>query len=116
MLREWKPLLRIVDREAMLIIRSEAGDVLKARLPLNPAHPRALLTLLAGLALWIGAPLSVVVSADAHSMDWLGSGLFGEELFPAESQLVRFSVVHRGSRVQRLRGVGDFRAARRGAR
>jgi hypothetical protein len=116
MLREWKPVLRIVSREAMLIIRSETGDVLKARLPLNPSHPRALLTLLEGLALWNGAPLSVAVSADAHSMDWLGSGLFGDELFPAESQLVRFAVVHRDCRVRRLRGLGDFRAGRRGGR
>jgi hypothetical protein len=116
MLREWKPVLRIVSREAMLIVQSETGDVLKARLPLNPGHPRALLTLLEGLALWSGAPLSVAISADAHSMDWLGSGLFGDELFPAESQLVRFSVVQRGCRVRHLRGLGDFRAARRGAR
>ena len=113
MLREWKPVLRIVSREAMLIIRSETGDVLKARLPLNPSHPRALLTLLEGLALWNGAPLSVAVSADAHSMDWLGSGLFGDELFPAESQLVQFRVGRRGCRVPRLRGIADFRRLRR---
>lgn len=114
MMRDWKPVLRVTPRHVMLLVSDETGDVLKARLPLSPRHPRALLTLLEGLSLWSGEVLSVVVSV-AESSDWVGSGLFGDELFPAESPLVQFRVGRRGCRGQRLRGVADFRPLRRGA-
>lgn len=113
-MRDWKPVLRVTPRHVMLLVSDETGDVLKARLPLSPRHPRALLTLLEGLSLWSGEVLSVVVSV-AESSDWVGSGLFGDELFPAESPLVQFRVGRRGCREQRLRGVADFRPLRRGA-
>jgi hypothetical protein len=115
MTRDWKPVLRLTPGHLILLVRDETGDLLKARLPLSPRHPRALLTLLEGLSLWSGEALSVVVSA-GESSDWAGSGLFGDELFPAESQLVQFRIGRRGCRGHRLRGVGDFRALRRGAR
>jgi hypothetical protein len=111
-MRDWKTVLRVTQREALLLVTSESGDLLKARLPLSPQHPRALVTLLEGLALWEGAPLRVAVSASETSADWVGSRLFGDELLPAESQLVQFHVEHRGCRV-RLRGVADFRVLRR---
>lgn len=112
MMRDWKPVLRVSRGQMMLLVTSETGDVLKARLPLSPQHPRALLTLLEGLALWRGEPLSVAISA-TESSDWVGSGLFGDDFFPAESQLVRFHAAHLGCRVRRLRGVADFRSLRR---
>ena len=95
----------------VLIASPELGDVLKARLPLRPLHPRALLTLLEGVALWSGEALSVVIAAAPGSPSWLESGLFGDELWPGESQLVRFEVGGHGH-PKRLRGVGDFRALR----
>ena len=55
-----------------------------------PDHPRALLTMLEGLALWQGAPLGVAISADAPVSDSLGLGAFGGERWPAESALVHF--------------------------
>ena len=91
-MRHWKTVLRVSRTSALLLVTSESGDLLKARLPLPPKHPRALLTLLEGLALWDGAGLRVVVSVSGSSTDWLGSGLFGDELFPGESQLVQFDV------------------------
>lgn len=112
-MHDWKTVLRVTRREALLLTTSETGDVLKARLPLSPRHPRALITLLEGLALWTGQPLPVVVSAAESSADWAGSGLFGDDLLPAESQLVQFRVVAPGCRARRLRGVADFRALRR---
>jgi hypothetical protein len=112
-MHDWKTLLRVTRREALLLTTSETGDVLKARLPLSPRHPRALVTLLEGLALWAGQPLPVVVSATERSTDWVGSGLFGDDLLPAESQLVQFRVVAPGCRARRLRGVADFRGLRR---
>jgi hypothetical protein len=114
MMRDWKPVLQVIRGQMLLLVTSETGDVLKARLPLSPSHPRALLTLLEGLALWSGEPLTVAVSAAESSPDWLGSGLFGDEFFPGESQLVRFHVGRLDCRVQRLRGVADFRHLRRG--
>lgn len=106
--------LQITKEEARLLIASrEHGDVLKARLPLSPSHPRALLTLLEGIALWSGARLHVAMVAEPSSPGWLWSGVFGDELWPAESQLVQYEVVGRG-RPQRLRGLGDFRSVRRG--
>jgi len=104
--------LRTTSSEARLLCTSaEWGDVLKARLPLRPSHPRALLTLLEGLSLWNGAPLSVAIAAEPSSPSWLDSGLFGDELWPGESQLVRYEVVDH-VRPKRLRGLGDFRGLR----
>jgi hypothetical protein len=112
-MHRWKTVLQVTRTSALLLVTSESGDLLKAKLPLSPSHPRALLTLLEGLALWDGAALRVVVSASGSSTDWLGSGLFGDELFPGESQLVQFDVDRQESRAHRLRGVADFRPLRK---
>lgn len=96
-----------------MLIASEGNDLLKARFDTPPNHPRALLTLLEGLSLWHGKPLDVVVFASGSSAEWATSALFGDELFPAESQLVRFHIVHPVRRARRLRGVADFRPLRR---
>jgi hypothetical protein len=104
--------LRTANSEARLLCTSaEWGDVLKARLPLRPSHPRALLTLLEGLSLWNGSPLTVAIAAEQGSPSWLDSGLFGDELWPGESQLVRYEVAGH-VRPKRLRGLGDFRGLR----
>jgi hypothetical protein len=109
----WSGTLRVTPREAKLLLHDEErGDLLKARLPIPPPHPRALLTLLEGAALWSGHPLGVALSAADASIPWLGSGLFGDELWPGESQLVRFTVAVPACR-KRLSGLGDFRAVRR---
>jgi hypothetical protein len=51
-------------------------------------------------------------SADDGRPCWSGSGLFGDELWPGESQLVRYEVEDRASRPGRLVGLGDFRPLR----
>ena len=113
MRRAWRGALRVTSREASLLVQDEdLGDLMKARLPMPPRHPRALLTFLEGTALWSGQPLGVVLSAADASVPWLGSGLFGDELWPGESQLVHFTVAAPGCR-KRLSGLGDFRALRR---
>jgi hypothetical protein len=114
MMRDWKPALQVRQDQVLLLVTSEMGDVLKARLPMAPRHRRALLTLLEGVSLWSGQPLVVAVSA-ADRLDWVGSGLFGDDFIPAESQLVRFQIDHLGCRARPLRGVGDFRSLRRSA-
>ena len=53
----WPTTLRIGGKELKLLVTSPEGDdLLKARLPIRPPHPRALLTLLEGVALWSGEP------------------------------------------------------------
>jgi hypothetical protein len=112
MIQAWTSSLRVTTAEVTLLVKDhETGDRLKARLPLRPRHPRALLTLLEGVALWQGQGLRVVLSAAGPSAPWHGSDLFGDELWPGESQLVSFAIAHRGRR-RRLVGVGDFRALR----
>ena len=109
---QWTVTLQATPKGVLLLVTSGGSDLLKACLPPRPGHPRALLTLLEGLALWRGQALPVAISVGIDSAPWAGSGLFGDELFPAESPLVRFHAVHHGSRA-RLRGVADFRALRR---
>ena len=66
-------------------------DVLRAALPRTPHHPRALLTMLEGLALCSGAPLGVVIGVDPPVCDSLGLGRCGgDESWPEESALVHF--------------------------
>lgn len=116
MMRPWTGSVRATTRDVkVLVFDPQQGDLLKARLPPTAQHPRALLTLLEGLALWRGQPLRVMVSAasaDNGYPCWSGSGLFGDELWPGESQLVRYEVGGRALRPGRLVGLGDFRSLR----
>lgn len=108
----WRCTLRVTQNQARLLLTAAEGDLLKARLNTTPSHPRASLTLLEGLSLWSGQPLCVALSVDDSSPRWPGSQLLGDELWPAESQLVRFDIVHRARRKARLQGLGDFRQLR----
>lgn len=111
----WPTTLRIAQRELKLLVVSPDGDdLIKARLPTQPPHPRALLTLLEGVALWSGEPLLAAISAGEHRDAWLGSEQWCEDLWPAESALVHFDFAMPPPRARRpLRGVGDFRDVRR---
>lgn len=111
----WRGVLRVSRHEVKLLILNDAGqDTLKARFAPNPQHPRAMLTLLEGLALYSGHRLTVALSAGVNSPAWLCCRLLGNELWPAESQLVTFTVARRAKRPGRLGGLGDFRALRFG--
>ncbi len=110
----WPTTLRI-DKDLKLLVTSPQGDdLLKARLPIRPPHPRALLTLLEGVALWSGEPLCAAISAGSRNDDWLEANVWCDELWPTESALVHFDFAVLPPRARRiLRGVGDFRAVRR---
>jgi hypothetical protein len=114
----WPTTLRIGREELKLRVTSPQGDdLLKARLPVLTSHPRALLTLLEGVALWSGAPVLAVISAGAHRDDWLGSEEWGDDLWPTESPLVHFDYATPPSRARHsLVGVGDARDVRRDLR
>jgi hypothetical protein len=105
----WPTTLRIGDQDLKLLVTDpEGNDLIKARLPVRP-HPRALLTMLEGVALWSGEPLYAVISAGKHRDDWLGCEAWGEDLWPAESALVHFDfAIPRARGRRRLRGVDDF--------
>jgi hypothetical protein len=111
----WPTTLRIADEELKLLVTSPQGDdLIKARLPRQPRHPRALLTLLEGVALWSGEPIYAVISAGIHRDAWLGSEAWADDLWPTESPLVHFDFAIPPPRPRRLlRGVGDFRDVRR---
>lgn len=110
----WPTTLRIGTDLKLLVTSPEGDDLVKARLPIRPPHPRALLTMLEGIALFSGEPLYAVISAGAHRDDWLESEQWCEDLWPAESPLVHFDFDLPAPRApRRLRGVGDFRAVRR---
>jgi hypothetical protein len=90
----WKTTLRVRPEAVKLLVRAEEGDdLLKAQLPAYCKHPRALLTLLEGLALWCGTtPLCVAIAAEVPVSHSLGLGPFSDldDGWPASSPLVRF--------------------------
>lgn len=110
--RDWKTTLQVTQQETKLLVTGPEGDMLKARLNSHPNHPRALLTLLEGVSLWRGEPLCVALRVGGDFRHGQGSILFGDELWPGESLLVRFEIACQDRRRGRLSGVGDFRALR----
>jgi hypothetical protein len=114
MMRNWKCTLHLSQREAKLLVTKPGhGDLLKARLDRQPCHPRALLTMLEGLSLWSGKPLCVALHVDENCLREPTSMLLGDELWPAESPLVRFDIVYPVRPKVLLTGLGDFRPVRK---
>ena len=96
-----------VSRETLrLRVRNDLGDeLLHAQMPLPPDHPRALLTLLEGLALWAGEPLCAVIDADDSADPLLALGVS----WTPTSALARceFTPPRLGQRRLRLRRVAQ---------
>jgi hypothetical protein len=108
---DWTVRLRVEPSAVKLLVNNEEGDLLKARLPVCPRHPRALLTLVEGLALWAGSPLTAAIGVGAHWDRTRATDLFGAPGWPIDSALVRFEEVAAPPRRRRrhIAGVGDFR-------
>lgn len=96
----------------LLMTDPEGNELPKAALPSTPNHPRALLTLLEGLALWAGQPLTAAISAGPTLPRHIDAALFGADLMPCDSVLVRYEVVALRRRRRTLSGMGDFRQLR----
>jgi hypothetical protein len=113
-MEKWKTTLRVGSNATQLLMMDPFGnDLLKACLP-RPEHPRALLTMLEGLALWAGTPITVAVHVAASCPRMTASTLFGDDLLPVDSALVRLDFRERPAKTgRRLSGVGDFRHIRR---
>lgn len=108
----YKVALRCHPWSVQLLVTDHGDDVLKARLSSNPAHPRALVTVLEGLALWQGAPLCVAASVDEGARGCFDQVMYGDGLFEPQSPLVCFEHRLDNLRPHRLRGLGDFRQLR----
>ena len=107
----WNTRLQVEPDALKILIEDHQGDALKARLPICPHHPRALLTLLEGVALWSGENLHAAISVGGPRVRSSVEALFGGALGPMESALVQFDFVDPPERRRRRRiaGVGDFR-------
>lgn len=107
-------ILKMSSRSTRVLVRLGDDDVLKAILPppSGTPHPRALATLLEGLALWHQAPVRVVVAA-ADLAAWFSHGLVDELWVSVDS--VHYTVEVRypdEDRHQRIAGLGSFRDLR----
>ena len=110
-MRQWNTTVRVTKDTLKILVTNESGeDLVRAKLPLRPGHPRALVTLLEGLALWARRPLPVVISAVGQPDTSVVSDLFDAAMWPTENALLRLSFAGRPARRRRLRGLGDFRA------
>ena len=94
----------------LLLSEPSAGTSLKARLPPEPADPRALMMLLEALSLWYGLPLHAVLDADAeavrqHPDHW--SLLLGDA--PERAVRVEWVAIKPGRRNDRfMESMGDI--------
>lgn len=96
----WTTQIQVTRETIGVRVRDASGnDLVRAALPRSPQHPRAVLTLLEGLALWAGEELCVatsVASSAGPSPDvWDG--------WPFASVLVRFEFPPSHGRRRRLR-------------
>jgi hypothetical protein len=104
--------MKVQEPDLQVLVIDVEGDLLKARLPLRSDHPRALLTVLEGLAMWQGMPLHAVQYVDAGAPDYIDWAFPNADLRGQRSPLVEFSTRVYGRAKDRIRGVGDFRQLR----
>ena len=100
--------VRLLASQTQILVTDDGNDCLRAALPAQPCHPRALGTLLEGLALWRARPVDAVLIVDEASASSFVDTLLGADLWPAELATVRFDTRPRRRR-RRIRGPGDFR-------
>jgi hypothetical protein len=105
--------IRMVPQRGLLLMTGMGFDgecLLKARLS-DPSHPRALITVLEGLALWSGHKLPVAVGVNASCASSIGVLLPDGPAW--NSPLVDLHLVDHPRRRHKTRidGVGDLRAA-----
>lgn len=100
----WSARVRLRPVRLELVVTDLERDLVRASLPTPQLHPRALVTVLEGLALWQGAALRTAVVADERA-DWsglYGLGLCGTGLEDPASPLVDAHEVYPARRRRRL--------------
>jgi hypothetical protein len=96
--------------ETRVIATHGSGDtLLKARLSTQPKHPRALSTLLDGIALWEGRKVHAALTVDERE-PFFERILWGSFFVGEDTPLFELDVVPRAAFSQRRRivGMGDF--------
>ena len=101
----------------VLVQDGVAKTLLKARLPPDPQHPRAIAAIAEGLALWCGKPVRAAVSVDglarmSGTRPWLDVLETATQGPLYEIALVDASLRRLHRRRDDLGGVGDFRDVR----
>lgn len=104
----WRATVEVRRREVKVLVTDSAGDVLRARLGRPSRHPRALLALLEGIALWSGARLPTAIHVAASAEELSDRDLLGSQLWPEDSALVQLDFAE-CRKLRRLRGLGSFR-------
>lgn len=100
---------------SVVVMTGPKETILKASLSREPAHPRALPTLLEAIALWEGVKVHAALGADERQSGFASNlyrdvyGVSYEPLF--ELDVVPLGRVGRDGR-QHVRGLGDLREAR----
>jgi hypothetical protein len=93
--RSWRTTLEVSPQSiTVVVLAPDRAEVLTAVFTSAPHHPRALLTLLEGVALWSGPPLCAaisVVQSVCPSLSWGGVDDLAQ--WPTESALVSGAVV-----------------------
>lgn len=95
----------------IVAMESPSDTILKARLRKDPAHPRALATLLEAVALWQGQPVRAALCADGRDAS-CDSTICREAFLDYGGALYSLVWVPVGAhrrRRQRLEGLGNFR-------
>lgn len=94
--RSWEANVEIGPEFVDVLVTEGVHDVLSAKFFGDPIHPRALLFLLEGLALWSGQTLSVVIYAASPVHPRLGLGDEGDD-WPRDTHLLHFLFSERPS-------------------
>lgn len=106
-------ILKTSERSTRMLIRLGDDDVMKAILPPPPSspHPRAMATLLEGIALWHQAPVRVVLAA-ADLDAWYKHGLVDDTWATVDAVHYTVEVRYPDEVRQRIEGLGSFRDLR----
>lgn len=110
MARQWNISIRVSSQEVKVLVTDQTGDeLLKARLPIFVSHPRALLTVLEGLALWSGGPLTAVTSVAKSVPGGFVCDALSVDFWADHTPLIRFENVQERKRWPQRIQMGDFR-------
>lgn len=111
----WMGIVPGPEHTRVLVLNGPGKTLLKARLPAEPAHPRAVETLCEAVALWCNQKVHAALAADnpdptSATRNWLASF---DTISRGPLYELRFVAHARRPRERdRLDGLGDFRDVR----
>jgi hypothetical protein len=111
----WMGIAPGVRATRVIAMHGASETILKARLRRDPAHPRAMASLLEAVALWQGAPVRAALAADDEQTSFESSLYRAAVSDTGPSPLYTVDWVPatgRGRRRSNIVGMGDFRDLR----